>query len=73
MSTTYRTFFGMKKEAFSGDLSIKEIFETDDISSIQERFEYAVRLGAVTLVTGEIGNGKSTAMRHAFKTDRSAS
>ena len=64
MSTNYRTFFGMKKEAFSGDLSIKEIFETDDIRSIQDRFDYAVRLGAVTLVTGEIGSGKSTALRY---------
>ena len=64
MSTSYRTFFGMKKEAFSGDLSIKEILETDDIRSVQERFDYAVRLGAVALVTGEIGSGKSTALRY---------
>jgi len=60
----YRTFFGMKKEAFSADLSTKEIFETDDIRSVQERFEYVVRLGAVALVTGEIGSGKSTALRY---------
>ena len=64
MSTTYRTFFGMKKEAFAADLSTKEIFETDDIRSVQERFDYAVRLGSVALVTGEIGSGKSTALRY---------
>lgn len=64
MSTSYRTFFGMKKEAFAGDLSLKEIFETDDIRSVQERFDYAIRLGAVALVTGEIGSGKSTALRY---------
>jgi general secretion pathway protein A len=64
MSTSYRTFFGMKKEAFAGDLSLKEIFETDDIRSAQNRFDYAVRLGAVALVTGEIGSGKSTALRY---------
>ena len=64
MSTHYRSFFGMKKEAFAGDLSLKEIFETDDIRSIQERFHYAVRLGAIALVTGEIGSGKSTALRY---------
>lgn len=54
----------LKREAFSGDLSLKEIFETDDIRSVQERFEYAVRLGAIALVTGEIGSGKSTALRY---------
>lgn len=64
MSTHYRTFFGMKKEAFAGDLRLNEIYETDDIRSIQERFHYAVRLGAVALVTGEIGSGKSTALRY---------
>lgn len=64
MSASYRTFFGMKKEAFSGDLSLKEIFETNDINSVKERFDYAVRLGAVALVTGEIGSGKSTALRY---------
>jgi general secretion pathway protein A len=64
MSTNYRTFFGMKKEAFSSDLSPKEIFETEDIRAAQERFDYAVRLGAVALVTGEIGSGKSTALRY---------
>jgi len=64
MNTNYRTFFGMNKEAFSGDLSLKEIFETQDIRAIGERFDYAVRLGAVALVTGEIGSGKSTALRY---------
>jgi type II secretory pathway predicted ATPase ExeA len=64
MSTNYRTFFGMKKEAFSADLSTKEIFETDDIRSVRDRFEYAVRLGSIALVTGEIGSGKSTALRY---------
>lgn len=54
----------MKKEAFAGDLSIREIRETDDIRAIHERFQYAVRLGAVALVTGEIGSGKSTALRY---------
>jgi type II secretory pathway predicted ATPase ExeA len=64
MSTSYRTFFGMKKEAFSSDLIPKEIFETDDIRSVQQRFDYAVRLGALALLTGEIGSGKSTALRY---------
>ena len=68
MSTSYRTFFGMKKEAFSSDLSPKEIFETDDIRSVQQRFDYAVRLGAVALLTGEIGSGKSTALRYVAAT-----
>jgi len=64
MTINYRSFFGMKKEAFAQDLSLKEIFETQDISSINKRFDYAVRLGAIALITGEVGSGKSTALRY---------
>ena len=60
MSANYRTFFGMKREAFPRDISLKEILETQDIDAIKERFDYTVRLGAIATVTGEIGSGKST-------------
>jgi len=66
MNTNYRTFFGMNREAFPSDLSLKDILETQDITSIRERFDYTVRLGAVGLVTGEVGSGKSTALRYVL-------
>jgi type II secretory pathway predicted ATPase ExeA len=64
MSGTYRTFFGMTKEAFPSDVPVKEILETQDIKAIKQRFDYAVGLGAVALLTGEVGSGKSTALRY---------
>lgn len=66
MSATYRAFFGMTKEAFDPDLSLKDILETQDIVSIRQRFEYTLRLGAVGLITGEVGSGKSTALRYVL-------
>jgi type II secretory pathway predicted ATPase ExeA len=66
MNTNYRTFFGMNREAFPSDLSLKDILETPDIASIRERFDYTVRLGAVGIVTGEVGSGKSTALRYVL-------
>ncbi|CAO0824317.1 hypothetical protein DFAR_570030 [Desulfarculales bacterium] len=30
-----------------------------------KRFEYAIRLGALALVTGDVGSGKSTSLRWA--------
>lgn len=63
MKENYRTFFGLQKEPFGTDLDLKEILETQDLLSVKERFDYAVRLGAIALVTGEIGSGKSTALR----------
>lgn len=65
MNDSYRAFFGLMKEPFSAELTIKEILETPDLKGVKDRFDYVVRLGAVALVTGEIGSGKSTALRYA--------
>lgn len=66
MNANYRTFFGMNREAFPVDLPLKDILETQDIASIRGRFDYTVRLGAVGLLTGEVGSGKSTALRYVL-------
>lgn len=63
MSKTYRNFFGFSKDPFSADLEIKNIIQTPEIKAVNERFDYAVKLGSIALVTGEIGAGKSTALR----------
>jgi general secretion pathway protein A len=65
MNESYRAFFGLTKEPFGTELSIKDILETPDLKGVKDRFDYAVRLGATALVTGEVGSGKSTALRYA--------
>lgn len=65
MNEKYRTFFGFLTEPFGSDIALKDILKTPDIIAVQERFDYAVRLGAMALVTGEIGSGKSTSLRYA--------
>ena len=65
MSRQYRVFFGMKREPFASDLRIEEILETGDTQAVRERLHYTVGLGAVAVVTGEVGAGKSTALRLA--------
>ena len=66
MKETYRTYFGFEREPFPSDPGIKDILVTEDVQGVCSRFEYAVRLGAVALLTGEIGSGKSTALRYAI-------
>lgn len=63
---SYRTFFGFTREPFSSDLHLNEILQTQELLAVKERFDYALRIGAVALVTGEIGSGKSTALRYAM-------
>jgi general secretion pathway protein A len=68
MTAAYRTFFGLTREPFPADLDLGDIYQTSDLSGVLERFEYAVRLGGMALVTGDIGAGKSTALRYAAST-----
>ena len=65
MDANYRAFFGFKKEPFTSDLELKEILKTRELTEIQERFNYAIRIGSMALITGDIGSGKSTALRYS--------
>ena len=39
---------------------------TKALQATEDRIHYALRLGAVALVTGEIGSGKSTTLRYMY-------
>jgi len=67
MNENYRTFFGLTKDPFGTDISMSEILKTPELIDIKDRFDYVIRLGAIGLVTGEVGSGKSTALRYALE------
>jgi type II secretory pathway predicted ATPase ExeA len=60
---SYRMFFGFAKEPFIADLDLDGILQTEDLLGVSQRVEYIMRIGAIGLVTGEVGAGKSTALR----------
>ena len=60
-----QNYFGFCKEPFASDLKVEELYPTPYLAATTERILYAIRLGAVSLVTGEVGAGKSTALRYA--------
>jgi len=68
MNDHYRTFFGLTKEPFATDIDCAQILKTPELLDVKVRFDYATRLGAVGVVTGEVGSGKSTAIRYALNT-----
>lgn len=59
----YRAFFGLTRDPFAADLALDAILKTKDLTAVHERIGYTVGLGAIALVTGEVGAGKSTALR----------
>lgn len=67
MNDNYRTFFGLTKEPFGADISATDILKTPELIDVKDRFDYVLRIGAIGLVTGEVGSGKSTALRYAIE------
>lgn len=62
-ANSYLAFFGLKRQPFAADLELEHIMETADLTATADRLEYAVGLGAIAMITGEVGAGKSTALR----------
>jgi type II secretory pathway predicted ATPase ExeA len=65
MNNNYCGFFGLKKQPFGSDINLNDILKTTEIIDVKDRFDYIIRLGAIGLITGEVGSGKSTAIRYA--------
>lgn len=66
MHDTYRSFFGLSKAPFTQEIDRADIMETAAIKGVQGLILHAVDIGAATLVTGEIGSGKSTSLRYVI-------
>jgi hypothetical protein len=66
MKPSYLHFFGFSHEPFGADLRVDQILHTPKVLVVSDRFDYTVRLGAIGLVTGEVGSGQSTALRFAL-------
>ena len=61
----YQHFFAFHKEPFSQEIPVSELYPLADFPALLERFHYTLRLGAVCIITGETGSGKSTSLRWA--------
>lgn len=65
-TSSYRQFFGLQNEPFTADVKRKDILVTSALKGVEERIHYALRIGGIAVVTGEIGSGKSTALRYVI-------
>jgi general secretion pathway protein A len=61
----YKHFFGFQREPFPQDVSVEDLYPLPGLKALAERFLYALDLGAISVITGEVGTGKSTSLRYA--------
>jgi type II secretory pathway predicted ATPase ExeA len=57
--------FGLSREPFAQDIPVEQLFPLPGLNAFRQRFEYALELPAVTVITGDVGSGKSTSLRAA--------
>jgi general secretion pathway protein A len=55
--------FGLSREPFAQDLSVKDLYPLPGLQELRDRFDYALASALVTVITGEVGSGKSTSLR----------
>ena len=65
MTGNYRVFFGFQKEPFSQDIRVEDMLKSQAVVGVKERFLYTVHIGAIAVITGDVGSGKSSALRFA--------
>jgi type II secretory pathway predicted ATPase ExeA len=62
----YLEYFGFKTEPFSINIQPKNMLKLPDMVAVKGRLDYALNIGGIILVTGEVGSGKTTSMRWAL-------
>jgi general secretion pathway protein A len=59
----FETYFGFLKKPFARDIPEKELYNNPSIEELCSRLEYVARNRLFAVVTGDVGTGKSTAIR----------
>jgi len=57
--------WGLSREPFDQDVPVKDLYPLPGLAPFIDRFDYAVAHGLSTVITGDVGSGKSTSLRAA--------
>jgi type II secretory pathway predicted ATPase ExeA len=57
--------FGFSSEPFAQEVPLDKLFPLPGLDALLQRFDYALHTHLVTVITGEVGSGKSTSLRYA--------
>jgi len=63
--TNYKNYFAFSQEPFAQDIPTSKLYQTPGLKPATDRCLFAINLGAVCVITGEVGAGKSTTLRYA--------
>jgi len=67
-----RHFFGLKKDPFPQNIPVRDLYPLPALNPLMQRVSFALQQKAISVVTGDVGSGKSTSLRYvASKLDSS--
>lgn len=55
-----RHFFGLKNDPFPQDVPVKDLYPIPALDPLEKRVLFAIEQRAITVITGDVGSGKST-------------
>lgn len=60
-----RHFFSLKRDPFPQNIAVKDLYMLPSLAPMLQRFDFTISTRNFSLVTGEVGSGKSTGLRYA--------
>jgi type II secretory pathway predicted ATPase ExeA len=57
--------FGLSRDPFAQEIPVEELYPIPGLKAFKDRFQYALGLPATTVITGDVGSGKSTSLQAA--------
>ncbi|AGL01145.1 ExeA family protein [Desulfoscipio gibsoniae] len=60
-------YFSFNREPFSRELSPKEVFVSKGHRELLARLRHVIKTGSLAVITGQVGSGKSTAIRSVMQ------
>jgi type II secretory pathway predicted ATPase ExeA len=58
-----RHHFGFRKDPFPQDVAVKELYPLPALVPLEQRVFFAIQQKAISVITGDVGSGKSTSLR----------
>ncbi len=65
---TIRHHFGLKKDPFPQNVPVKDLYPLPSLDPLLQRVSFAVEQKAISVITGDVGSGKSTSLRYVVST-----
>ena len=59
-----RHFYGLKKDPFPQNIAIKDLYPLPALAPLKQRTSFAIAQKAISVITGDVGSGKSTSLRY---------